>query len=323
MKIPSMILFGLIFSIAYAGDRDDHVRVVNTSREDTGMLIMYENSRSEPVYHMGSAMGGDFNIGEWYDTFNTTIVAFAKGKAMGVTGSVNWTDSAESVEVTLRDEIPISLVVWVLSGDSATMRYLALDAIQTTNEIWEAERMGIRITSVDYRYRADPVYAIPDSLLSIQQSDWNKIHALKSVVGYEYGQINIYYVDNVSNNPRRGSGKSGDSALVILGSLARPALLAHELGHTFRLVHTNHLPEFDSTNVMHSASDKRRYLTEGQIYRVYVDSRSALNAIYHAGRPSTVHAQLPDVVGHGQCPRLSTRIWPDGVLPSSEFNTKK
>ena len=319
MKNLRIILLGLIFGVAYAHNLDDHILIVNTSREDTGMLIMYANSSLEPLCFLHCAMGNDFNIGEWNNASNTTIAAFARGKSMGITGNVNWTDSSESVQIRLRDEIPISLVVWVLYGDSATMRFAALEAIQKTNQIWNTERMGIRIDSMDYRYRASR--GIPDTLLSIPQSDWDRIRALKSLVGYEYGKINVYYIANVSESPIRGAGKSGDSALILLGSLSSPTLLAHELGHTFRLVHTNHLPQFDAMNVMHSASDARLYLTEGQIYRVHVDARSALNAVYHAGLPSSVHIQLPETAAHGACPELSARIWPDGTLPPSKSTT--
>ena len=70
-------------------------------------------------------------------------------------------------------------------------------------------------------------------------------------------------------------------------SKALPTMMAHEIGHALSLKHSGvenlAFGNFEEKNIMHdsdnaSLTSPRAVLTLGQMYRVYVDDRSWLNA---------------------------------------------
>ena len=67
------------------------------------------------------------------------------------------------------------------------------------------------------------------------------------------------------------------------------------------------------TNIMHSASNVRQYLTEGQTFRAHVRSNSALNGVYglRSGLPvRDCDRDTPTLA----CPAIHRRLWADGAF---------
>ena len=143
------------------------------------------------------------------------------------------------------------------------------------------ERLGVRMTAieivdatanpsagrVDARSRAGP--ATPTS------------RRCKAAIGARAGRINVYLVALVDGSTSRGNacGVGGDFVAIAAGAGAE--LLAHELGHDFALEHIDDLvAAFNQANIMHSASNVRQYLTEGQTFRAHLRSNSAINGVY-------------------------------------------
>jgi hypothetical protein len=62
---------------------------------------------------------------------------------------------------------------------------------------------------------------------------------------------------------------------------------------------------------MHSASNTRKYFTQGELFRAHFWSASALNAIY-AARPSQPTHDCQPEESSQQCPPIQRRIWPQG-----------
>src|SRR5438046_890032 len=82
-------------------------------------------------------------------------------------------------------------------------------------------------------------------------------------IGKTAGGINIYWVDTVDGGTGRGNACNIGSDFVAIGSANGLELLSHELGHDFALQHVDGQATFDQTNIMHSASNTRQFITEG------------------------------------------------------------
>jgi hypothetical protein len=139
-------------------------------------------------------------------------------------------------------------------------------------------------------------------------------NGIETDIGKTNGIINIYYVDRVDGGTGRGNACSIGSDFVAMASNTGDELLSHELGHDFGLTHIDADTDFDQTNVMHSASNTRQYMTEGQTFRAHVKPMSALNDanIYNA-RPGKPTRNCPRTTSNNECPRNNKRIWSDGA----------
>jgi hypothetical protein len=108
-------------------------------------------------------------------------------------------------------------------------------------------------------------------------------------------------------------GWSNFGAQIAMGLNTGDELLSHEIGHALSLTHVNALANFDQTNVMHNASNTRRFLTEGQIVRAHMNSRSLLWILFlDVGQHPPGRDCEPDDF-NGACPALDRRVWADGA----------
>jgi hypothetical protein len=179
--------------------------------------------------------------------------------------------------------------------------------VLSTAEIWDAERMGVEFGAVTVVNAT----ADPDAASLLKTTECQQQPAAETLIGKTSGQINIYYVEGVDGGFDRGYTCPGGATF--MASLSKPDLLGHEIGHSFGLGHVDGLPTFDQTNVMHSASNVRKYLTEGQVFRSHLDPLTALNKIYGVVPVET--RSCPGQTVSGTCIGLETRLWADGPIP--------
>ena len=93
--------------------------------------------------------------------------------------------------------------------------------------------------------------------------------------------------------------------------------MSHEMGHNLALTHIDDLTaSFNVTNVMHSASNSRQFLTEGQLFRAHLQPGSAINAIYGV-RPGQVTRACARDTNSRTCPGIQKRLWADGTFPAN------
>jgi hypothetical protein len=121
----------------------------------------------------------------------------------------------------------------------------------------------------------------------------------------------------VDGGASRGQACAIGSDFVAMGQSTLSDLLSHEIGHDFNLTHTDADANFDQTNIMHSASSTRAFISEGQLLRAHMSAASALNDTYNA-RPGQPTRNCPySNTATDQCPAIQKRIWADGTFPAN------
>ena len=201
--------------------------------------------------------------------------------------------------------------MWVVRGDYTQQHNLAIQ-MQLATTIWENERMGVEFRAFDF-------HDAPANSAAANVSEFDQFgiscdgerQFVQTQIGKDADRINVYMVHTVKGDLGQAEARGFGTGFVVIGSAGGDALLAHEIGHNFGLVHIDTLPnDFDETNVMHPASDTRRF-TEGQVFRAHLDPLSTLNSLYHA-RPGQPTQSCPGLDETPHCPPIAKRIWADG-----------
>lgn len=243
------------------------------------------------------------------------VIAFQQERPVAILDSVSWTTGNDSVTATFGNEMGVGFHVWLLQGPADDRRDQAIAACIKLDEIWENERMGTQITSfvIDDK-TSDPARTAFLDYTCAEAS------SLLSQIGHDSSVINIYYVNRVDFGSGFSTGNGvwcSNDRIIVMGSTASDHLAAHEIGHAFELDHVNDLTtNFDTTNVMHNASNNREYLTEGQTFRAHFEPNSVINTTYNL-RPGLITrncGNLSETAGN-KCPAIQKRIWADGTFP--------
>lgn len=124
--------------------------------------------------------------------------------------------------------------------------------------------------------------------------------------------FNMYAVGRVDGEARRGESCMERDIAVVAAATSWHTKL-HEVGHNLGLTHVDgrHIKRYNPTeNLMHKASSDRRFLSEGQIFRVHFDLQGALKGVFSALLPpGWPFRDCTDP--QALCPPQSTWIWDD------------
>jgi len=215
-----------------------------------------------------------------------------------------WTDGIDEVEVSVSTPLEVPLTVRVLQSPFEATRETVEDELAFAAEIFEREGLGITLTDVEIvdATGVEGTDALADFVCSERTT-------LESTVGHDDDRLNVYYLTTVDGSTSRGQSCIIGGNFVAMASLAGDDLLAHEIGHMFGLFHIDNQEGFNQTNVMHSASNVRRFLTEGQIFRAHWRSNSSMGVL------GLISAELTRNCG-GQhdprhCPAVDLRLFDD------------
>jgi len=200
-------------------------------------------------------------------------------------------------------------------GPYATTQQTALTLWQTAQQIYWDERLGVHMSLEVVDATANPK-AASWSAFTCGTGNAN-VTAIQSDIGMRPGRMNVYMVTLVDGSSSRGNACAIGGGFVAIASGSGAELLAHELGHDFGLEHIDDLiNSFDTTNVMHSASNNRQFFTEGQTFRAHLRPSSAINSVYGLRQGLPTRACDRDTMMLG-CPWIAKRVWADGTWPAN------
>ena len=264
--------------------------------------------------YQGYALPGDtVNVGP--RSGSGEVIAFGVDRPVTLqptAWATAFTDQLVTVPFAGLLEIPIT--IWVVAGPFATTQQTALTLWQTAQLYFTNERLGVRMTAVEIVNATANPKAAAWSAFACGAGNAS-IGAIAADIGARAGRINVYVVGLVDGSTSRGNACIVGGGFVAIAAGAGAELLAHELGHDFGLEHIDDLvADFNEANIMHSASNIRQFLTEGQTFRAHLRSNSAINQVYGLRTGLPTRDCDRDTLTT-QCPAIAKRLWADGMLP--------
>lgn len=310
----TVMMVSLPFMVAMSGCTDT-IAVINGSGQPVGLLVDGQNGSNQLNDQAFTSGASPINVGDLsLSTQSNEVTGFTNDRPPKYL-STTWTSGSDTFNLDFRPVIGIPVTVWIVKGPFAEQRQHAIEACIRTSAIWRNERMGVIFTPFQIiDATGDPEapahYAFPNG--DVGDSVWKP---LRDDIGFVPGQLNIYWVDTV--NGGTGNGWSNFGAQVVMGKNTGDELLSHEIGHAFSLTHVDTDTNFNTENIMHSASNTRQYATEGQLFRAHLNPSSILNGLYNA-RPG----ELTRTCGYSNtatfpCPSIQKRVWADGGFPAN------
>ena len=298
---------------ACGGSGGDTLQFTNGGTGDNGALVdgLKDGSHVNDASFTGAA-GATISLGDIDSSPQSNeIIAYTNEHPPTLKESLGWTSGTDAIALAFESKYRVPFYIWIVEGPFDSQRVKAIDACIKTAQIWSDERQGVGFN----------IFEINDVTGDADASTFADFtcglaSSMKSQIGFNSSGINVYYVDTVDfgSGPGTTNGVWCGNNLVAMGKNTSDHLFSHEIGHGFAIAHTNTLTSFfDTTNVMHNASNNRNYLTEGQTFRAVVNSSSAINATYNA-RPGLTTRSCGNITSTTDiaCPAVQKRIWDDG-----------
>jgi hypothetical protein len=215
------------------------------------------------------------------------------------------------VSVPFASALATPVTIWVVTGPYATTQQTALTLWQTAQQLFVDERLGVQMSPVEIVDATANAKAAMYAAFTCGAGNAN-MTSIAVDIGARPGRINVYLVGLVDGSTSRGNACVVGGSFVAIASGSGADLLAHELGHDFALDHIDDLTaDFSRSNVMHSESSSRQYLTEGQIFRAHLRTNSAINQFFglRPGLPTRDCDRDTPVIN---CPTIKKRLWAEG-----------
>lgn len=266
-------------------------------------------------------------LGDRVDDAYTQVVAFRAGSAPALAMSVDWSQT-DSVKLQFGAPVEIPVKVWVLCVNANCEGPLTegfRDKINTflfnANGLLEQERVGIILKKAatdasggdwisDQTGNSAKRYEFRDFEAEGDDDDCSKLDQLTGGMKEEPA-LNMYVVGRVAGSAWEGYS-CGEMDIAVVAAATSWHTKLHEIGHNFGLEHVDArtIRQYTPTeNLMHKASSDRRFLSEGQVFRMNFDIQTAMNQVFFALAPDRPFRDCtgPDVA----CPPQGTWIWDD------------
>jgi hypothetical protein len=293
----------------------DTVRVSNAF-STTGLLVDGATSGAAIVNDRRRTRDGDgvvsVNVGRLsLSSGRNETIAFGMNRAP-VRAATAWSRSRDTFDLRLGDPIAIGVTNWIVQGPFDAQRTHAFTSCLQTLGIWFWERTGFLLNNCDMRDATrDP--DITNAILNSVGGDNRNWNDFSTLIGFDAGRINIYWINTVEGATTTGWSDFGGR--IVMGRNTGFELLVHEIGHGFSLFHPvacgGSTALWDDTNIMAPCSATREFATEGQIFRMHFNPGSSVNALYGA-RPGAPTEDCQNAGETAACPAVERRLWDDG-----------
>jgi hypothetical protein len=329
LKWPlSLVLCTLMISMSGLGglQAQDQITLTNPSGNEIGLLVDGASNGSFANDRTYLSPGSPALIGQFSAPKGNQkgeIMAFTQDRPMAIQSGVPWTGGNDNIAVPFADKILIPITIWVVYGDYNTVNQKATSDLLTASAIYTAERLGVDFSTVTIM----DATANPKASKYYDYNYYTMGATIRAEIGYTPGQINVYYVRSLDWGgttlyTNAGEARNENGPWIVLGSAAMTCVLAHEMGHNMALwhVHSGAATQwFDYSNLMSTnGSLKGRLLTEGQILRMHLSSKSVLNNTYHVRPGQLIRDCDPtSTKTTDTCPGVQKRIWADGIYPAN------
>lgn len=227
------------------------------------------------------------------------VVVFSKGQAMILDAPQNtWTNS-------LRDLVTedLSLPSWSVPVNTWLLNNAQPDALDilSANSIYDSSRAGISFTEIPHNVAGNTTLLTLLGDLS-HGCDDSPLNALKASPFFVAGQINVYYVTFAPPTFDGLTCAQTPRNVIYIGTNEISTTLAHELGHSLSLGHTNGMQGFTQSNLMWGGGTQDGGLTGGQGFRANVNKTSSINMnlVRHGWL-----RDCPDTTTSDTCPDLT------------------
>lgn len=272
----------------------DRFRVTNNDGEDHAVVFIDAQTPSGCVDDGVFTVATERAVNNFVNVTagcRSEVAIFSDDDAVQVVEDVAvWTDAAGDLFTgdlsQPRWQVPVSIKVVVPSRMRGKTLKRARDDLRHADHLYNVNHSGIDLLSLK------SVGIVPDKAeAALTQSVLKKVveqwdceyldNLIPNLSDYDPKVLNVFYVDEQLTGLRCSSYET-----ILIGTLAQPATLAHELGHEFALNHTDWVDEdddgicdFTQRNIMWAEVSGRDSFTEGQSFRMNLDSTSALNDI--------------------------------------------
>lgn len=293
------------------GTVNDKIDLDNNTANDNAVVLL-DGHRAACVNDESSHRGNDkINEGNILSNAGcrSEVAVFSDDNQMELRENVTaWTDAAgDLLPIPLRPILVVPVQVWLRMGGAATLARAQAD-IANANLLYNTNNAGISFNATFTDVSANAAAgAVITNGFSCQAAENT---ALTGSAFFTPGRINVYYVDRAFT----GFNCTAVRNIMFIGTTSNNQSLAHEIGHSFSLSHTNidgtvnPQAGFSAQNLMIGGGAMRTNITEGQEFRMNVNATSTLNT---NGVRTDATRNCPDATSSDQCPNLSLDIAPN------------
>ena len=298
----------------------DNLSLVNENGSEQSGFIVWANGKSQQVF--GHTVVG---VGDLQGDDNGQIVGFTVDRPPVLLTAVRWTASNNFITLTYPNVYEIPVKFWILcaqlpcnSGLPADLQTRLDGFLVFANERLRAERVGVRLVRAGDDWISDQTAATGGDIGKLRKFKDDDCTTVESVMqGMKLqGAFNVYMVQLVNWRKANGHTCETDDS-VIVGREASWDTMLHEMGHDLSLGHVEETVDtwFNDVggeeNLMCKFSDARRYLTEGQVFRMHFARTSGLNGSLKSHvNPQPVPMDCLDDADF-PCPYVQTLLWED------------